>query len=682
MKHTTSQTIKKRIIPLIIFTLSSALTLAAEPEEADSLDVNDLDELVVTTRMRSTRKLKGLVTNTDLISAAELCRAACCNLGESFTTNPSVDVSYSDAASGSKQIKLLGLSGTYVQMLTENFPNLRGASAPWALNYIPGPWMQSIQVSKGASSVKNGYESVTGQINVEMLKPQSDNSLLVNGFANHQGKLEGNFAGNVHLSPKWSTGLLLHAENTFDNHDGNHDGFTDMPDVRQFSGMNRWAYMGDKYVFQAGVKFLDERRRSGQIGHAAHVADDTPYIIDITTHRWEAFTKNAYIFDRENDGNVALILSGSSHDMNSGYGHRMYDVRQLNGYASLMFERKLGEFHSISTGLSLNYDEYKEHYRLALNQDVPPGYSRDREAVGGVYAQYTFNYDARWLAMVGLRYDRSNVYGNMFTPRVHLKWNGPDAISAHASAGRGYRSPHALADFSYLLASSRQLIIDNNLRQEEGWNYGGGFNGNIPLGSRKLGWSAEYYYTHFKHQTVVDLDFNPSQAWVKNVQGRSYSHAAQAELTCEVIPELTLTAAYRYTDVKLDYGRGLVSKPLTSRSKGLFTAAWAPQMGLWQIDATFMLTGGGRMPTPATVDGIALWQARYHTFPTLNAQVTRNFRHWAVYIGGENLTGYRQKNPIIGAADPWGSHFDATMVYGPVEGAMVYAGFRYTLNNN
>ena len=287
-----------------------------------------MDEVQVVERKIGVVKSRSSVLNQDMISSAELARAACCNLGESFTTNPSVDVSYADAATGARQIKLLGLSGTYVQMLTENIPNYRGASAPFALGYIPGPWMQSIQVSKGSSSVKNGYEAITGQINVEFKKPQTTQSLNVNLFASSKEKYEANFDANVHLNSRLSTGVLAHYENSTRSHDDNGDGFLDMPKVEQYNLQNRWAWMGDQYVFQASVKAMKEDRTSGQATHL-HVDNSVGgfvgrelYKIGIHTDRYEAFTKNAYIFDKERGTNLALILSGSLHKQDAGYGYK------------------------------------------------------------------------------------------------------------------------------------------------------------------------------------------------------------------------------------------------------------------------------------------------------------------------------------------------------------------------
>ncbi len=642
--------------------------LSASGQEAT--DTTTLQEVVVSQRRTGAQLSK--VTNTQLITSAELKRAACCNLGESFTTNPSVDVSYNDAATGARQIKLLGLSGTYVQMLTENVPNFRIAAAPYGLGYVAGPWMQSIQVSKGASSVKNGYESITGQINIEMKKPQSEPEANVNAYADHMGKVEANADANWLLSDRLSTGLLAHFENGFAGHDENNDGFMDMPRVRQVTVADRWAWMGTNYVFQAFARFLDEKRKGGSHSHGGHV--DNPYRIDIATTRWEAFTKNAYILDHDNDGNVALILSGTIHDMDAGYGTRRYAVNHKNVYASLMFERKWGEMHALSTGLSFNYDHLDE----TLNLDAPVG--KSIEAVSGAYAQYTLDIDKKLLLMCGLRYDYSSVYGSMVTPRCHVRVTPDSKWSFHGSIGKGYRSPHAMAENNYLLASSRQLIVDSDMHQEEAWNMGAGVNAYLPLAGRTLTLGAEYYYTDFQHQLLLDFVTDPHVMHFKNLEGKSYSHTWQVDATYDIIADLNVTAAWRRNIVKVDYGAGLIDKPLLPRDKWLLTCSYQPMMGIWQFDVTLTVNGKGKMPEPYVMaDGNNSWAPTFKAYPQLNAQVTRNFRHWAVYIGGENLTGYKQPYPIIDGHNPYGPNFDSTMVYGPLHGALVYAGFRYNL---
>ena len=639
------------------------LSLSVFGQDIDSLQADtvadkavDLQNVTITSRRSGTRRMGGAV-NGVLINREELFKAACCNLGESFTTNPSVDVNYSDAATGAKQIKLLGLSGTYVQMLTENLPNFRGAAAPYSLDYVPGPWMNSIQVSKGSSSVRNGYESITGQIDVEYLKPDNDEGVTVNLYGGTLGRLEANADANVHLDDKLSTEVLLHYQDDLGHHDMNDDGFLDQPNVRQWNLQNRWKWKGDHYLFHGGFGMVKEKREGGQT-NTHHPTPNThhPYLININTDRYEGYMKHAFILDPEHGTNIALMGNASMHLLDANYGEKHYSVNQKNAYAQLLFETNFTEQHNLSAGLSLNYDY--------LTKD-------DKETTPGAYAQYTYNLNDKIVAMAGIRADHSSRFGTFVTPRFHLKLTPSEIVSLRLSAGKGYRTVHALAENNNLLASGRQLVIDD-LEQERAWNYGISSSFYIPLFDKTLKLNAEYYHTHFSQQAVIDYDSNPSLIRITNLDGKSYSNTVQVDATYPIVKGLELTAAWRWNDVKCTYGGKLMEKPLTSKYKGLITASYKTPLGLWQVDATLQLNGGGRMPTP--VNG--LWDERFQAYEQVSAQITRWFRHFSVYIGGENLTGFRQKQTIINAADPWSNSFDPTMVWGPVHGAMFYAGVR------
>lgn len=664
---------------------TTQVTNLNKPLEIVLLEGMELSEVSVVSRKMGTVKMRNSILNGDMMSAEELCRAACCNLGESFTTNPSVDVSYSDAATGAKQIKLLGLSGTYVQMLTENIPNYRGAAAPYGLGYVPGPWMYSIQVSKGTSSVKNGYEALTGQINVEFKKPQLAEAdwVALNLFTSSAGRYEANADATLQFKNNWSTTLLAHYENETKEHDENGDGFVDVPKVEQYNLFNRWMYNGEHFKFQAGIKALSESRNSGQSLHHAPASAGELYKVGIDTERYEAFSKTAYIFNQEKNTNVALILSGSMHNQDAAYGHKLYNVEQSNLYASLMFETEFNSIHSLSTGLSFNHDGYDQQYRLT--NDLQAAMQKDyvKENVSGAYAQYTLNLDDKWLFMAGIRADHSNVHGSFVTPRTHLKYSPNEYINFRLSAGKGYRSHHVLAENNYLLSSSRKVSIGENLDMEEAWNYGVSVSSYIPLFEKTLNLNAEYYYTDFQNQVVVDMDTNPHEVAFYNLKGDSYSHVFQVEATYPFFTGFSLTAAYRMTDVKCTYGDKLLTKPLTSKYKGLLTASYQTPLGKWQFDATLQLNGGGRMPSPYELaDGTLSWEREYDSFEQLNMQVTRYFRNWSVYVGGENLTDFTQKNPIIDAANPWSDNFDSSMIWGPMHGRKVYIGLRWNLPRN
>ncbi len=571
-------------------------------------------------------------------------------------------------------------------MLTEGLPNYRGAATPYSLGYVPGPWMNSIQVSKGCASVKYGYESITGQINVNFLKPEEEPKTEINLFGDTDTRVEANVTSNFHIGEKLSTEVLAHYEDQFKKHDENGDGFIDKPAVRQGHLQNNWVYKGDRYIFHGGIGALLEKRESGQAhdhdaqtqtaGDAA--AYPSRYKIGMDTKRLEGYMKHAYIIDKENGTNVALMTSASMHDLDATYGIKSYDINQKNLYASLVFETNFTKMHNLSAGLSLNHDYLKQHYFLG-GTDAQTKALTEKETVPGAYAQYTFDWNHKITAMAGLRIDHSSVYGTFYTPRFNVKFTPADFVSLRLSAGKAYRSVHAFAENNYLLASGRAFSVDE-LRQERAWNYGASTAWNFNLFGRMLKLNLEYFYTRFSDQAVVDYDSDPFEIRIANLDGKSYSHTLQADATYEPVERLSVTLAYRYNDVKTTYGGQLLEKPLQSRYKALIALSYKTPLELWQFDATLQLNGGGRMPSPYKLaDGTMSWNGRFHAYEQLSVQVTRWFRKFSVYVGGENLTNFKQKNLIVNADNPWGREFEPTMVWGPVQGRMFYAGIRVTI---
>lgn len=638
-----------------------------------------LEEVVISERKMGTIASRTSVLQTQKITYDELCRAACCNLAESFETNPSVDVSYADAATGARQIKLLGLAGTYVQMLTENYPNFRGAASLYGLDYVPGAWMESIQVSKGTSSVKNGYEALAGQINVEFKKPPTADIFSVNLFGSDAGRYEGNADASWHINDKVSTGLLVHYSNDKKQHDGNDDGFLDTPLREQVNLMNRWYHKLDNYVAQYGVRYLHESRTGGQATKHHDFAD--PYKVHLNTNRAELYTKQAYIIDKEKVESVALILSGSYHEQKSMYDRTPYNVYQNNVYASLLYEKEFSPAHSLSTGLSMNYDGFDENL---LQNGVRNVFDRT-EVVPGAYVQYTYNLNDKLIVLGGIRADYSSLYDFFVTPRVHIKYNPFDWFHVRASAGKGFRTANILAENNFLLSSSSKMNIADNLDQEEAWNTGVNLAFYIPLFGKELTLNGEWYYTDFQKQVVVDMDSDPHAVSFYNLDGKSYSNSFQVEATYPFFRGFTLTAAYRYTDAKTDYRNAAgvtqrLKKPLVSDYKGLLTASYQTPLKKWQFDLTGQFNGGGRMPTPDATN--PLWEPNFNAYTVVNAQITKYFRRWSVYLGAENLFDYKQSHPIIDAGNPRGENFDGSMVWGPVHGRKIYAGLRFNISRD
>jgi hypothetical protein len=637
----------------------------------------ELGEVVVTGRAAGTfiNRVDPILTVN--ITGAELCKAACCNLSESFETNASVDVNYADAATGAKQIQLLGLAGIYTQILAENIPSVYGLNSAYGLNYIPGPWMESIQISKGTSSVRNGYESMAGQINVEYKKPATSEKFYMNGFLSDAGRKEFNANSSVILTNRLSTMLMAHGEIQGNAPDHNKDGFKDEPDIKQYNLFNRWDYMTERFTFRTGFKVLGEERVGGQFSYLPENPDTwtTGFGIKINTKRYEGFTKVGGTLNEDQSVSLGWIQNVSYHRQESIFGQRVYDGTQKAYYSSLLLQWNPGlSKHNFDAGLSYKYDLYDE--RL---DNLPLG---REESVPGIFTQYTYTDSAKFTAIAGFRADFHNLYGTLLTPRVHLRYVINPLFTLRASAGKGFRAGNILAENSFLLASSRSMIIDNNLDIEEAWNTGLSLTALIPAGSKTVKLSGEAFRTSFINQVIIDMDADVNEVSFYNLNGKSYSNVIQFEASSQIFEGFDILAAWRWNDVKMTIDGMLREKPLVSRYKGLVTASWLTHLRKWQYDYTLQINGPGRIPSTESNPEMYRRSDSFSPYVVMNAQITRNFRKWNIYLGSENLTGFMQHEPVIAADDPFSEFFDSSLIWGPVHGRKIYAGFRIFFNRD
>ena len=611
------------------------------------------------------------------ITSEGLRRAACCSLAESFETNASVDVAYSDAVTGAKQIELLGLSGLYTQMMAENMPNFRGLASAFGLNYVPGTWMNAIQISKGTSSVRNGYESISGQINVDYKKPELGESekLFLNLYGNSMTMTEFNFNTRWNVGKNGSMMVMGHANHNFMQMDGNGDSFIDDPMVTQGNLFFRYNYAKNWFEGMWGVKALSERRFGGMMGGNPYV-EPTDDKFKISTLRYEAFSKTGFMFDRD-DTSLGIQQQFIYHDLGSSYFDRTYyNASQMSYYANALFDSYIvNDHHSYSVGASYSYDKYDEHLNDSAFQRV--------EHVPGAFVEYNFSDDHHWNVIAGFRADYNTYYHKMlYTPRLHVRFKTHDELTIRVSAGRGYRSPNVLAENSTMMASSRRIIfVGEKPKMEEAWNYGINITKGFDIGWRELTIQADFYRTDFVNQIVLDRDADAHQIRIYNLDGRSYSNSAQIEANCEIFKDFDLTLAFRYNDVKMTINDSLMEKPFVNRYKGLITMSYAP--GTWQFDLTTQFNGDSRVPNlSGNATAVAHQQniERSPFYVIMNAQVMKKFgKCWEVYIGGENLTNFKQKYPIISADNPTSEDFDASMVWGPLSGIRAYLGVRFQI---
>jgi len=692
-----------------------------------------LQEVEIKAKNNSTYISKLSPRKVQVITEGELQRAACCNLSESFETNAAIDVSYSDAITGAKQIQLLGLSGIYSQIQAENIPSIRGMASAYGLNYIPGPWMESIQISKGTASVINGYESITGQINVEYKKPHDADKLYVNLFGNSNGRIEANLTSGFELNEKWSTLMLVHGDyfgnkinkiNTTTINSGGEkqtldENFMDIPLLNTINLFNRWDYHSKRYETRFGIKYLSENRNGGTLDFDkdSFVLDTSkinqgtlPYGFELKTRRTEAFWKNGFMFPHKEWKSLGIIFSGVNHEQNGFFGVNNYSGQERSFYANLIYQSIIGNTnHKFSTGLSYLLDDFKEGYdqiqftyiyqtlppeQTATMHDVltlspetnltPVNYNFDRrESIPGAFFEYTYTYLDKLTFMAGIRADHHNKSGLFITPRANLRYQITESAVVRLSGGLGYRSANIISENISLLASQRELVVKESLSQEKAFNYGISFMKEFRLFKRAAEFDIDLYRTDFINQVIIDTDTDPTKAYFYNLEdgGKSYANSFQAQLTAEPFERFTVLLAFRINDTKQTINDTLRIRSLVNKYKGLVTLSYATNFDKWKFDLTAQFNGSARISPQYLMPEIV--RRDYENSPAymvLLAQITKKFKHnFEVYLGGENLTGFLQEDPITEPFIPYHTHFDTMMVWGPIVGPTVYAGLRYTI---
>jgi outer membrane receptor for ferrienterochelin and colicin len=648
---------------------------------------SDLDEVTLSSQKQTTAKSYLKAANTFTVSSDELLKAACCNLSEGFETNPSIDVNFADAVTGTKQIKMLGLTSPYILIATENIPAVRGASQAYGLSFIPGTWVESIQITKGAGSVVNGFESITGQINAELVKPSKDHNFFLNLFGASSERFELNTHFNTQVSEKWSTGIYLHGNTHQKKHDVNDDGFLDMPLYNQINVMNRWQYTNPEkgVVSFINLRYLNDGKQSGQVDFnpGTDKLTTNAWGSEIDTERFEGSFKLGYVNPQIPYQSLGFQMAYSHHEQNSYFGQRIYDIRHQSFYSNLIYNSIISDSrHKIKTGISFTYDHYNE---LVETFD----YARNDNALGGFF-EYAYDNLDKFTMTAGLRVDQHNRLGFFITPRLHMRYTPWEKAALRASIGRGKRSANIFAENQSLFASSRQINILNSggqiygLDPEIAWNYGISYLQGFNLFGQKADVTLDFYRTAFENQVIVDWE-NPYEINFYNLEGQSFANSFQLELNYNITNGLDLRTAYKYYDIQTDYTTGRRIKPLVPKHRVFVNLGYEltgqNKQAPWKFDATYNWLSEQRYPDTSLSPEAYQLDVFSPTVGTLNLQVTKVFStKFEVYLGGENVTNVRQPNPIISPDDPFGANFDTNFVYGPIFGSMYYTGLRYKLN--
>lgn len=629
-----------------------------------------LPEVVAAARTsgHSISKLKTLHVET--IGENELRKAACCNLSESFETNASVDVNMTDAVSGAKKIQMMGLDGVYTQIQMENIPYMRGLESAFGLGTMPGTWIESIQITKGTGNVVNGYESMAGLINLELKKPETIEKLFVNAYGNNFGRAELNVHGGGSVSKKWKSAYFVHGSSLQTEVDQNNDGFRDLPKSNNISVLNRWEYQGKRFETKLGVNAFLEDKLGGQTGFRGNSTPNL-YGVTIQNRHVDVFAKTGFLFAKKPYRSIGIVYNLKYQETNAQFGNRLFTGSEKRGYINAIWDDIIGNTnHGIKYGVSFVYTD--------LSQKLDSIHLPRVEYVPGVFTEYTYK-GSRFTGVAGLRADLHNLYGLQVSPRIHGKFSLTEYLDLRFTAGRGFRVPNVMIDNISLLATSRDWAIESNIQPEVSWNMGGSLVYEFKLFKRKADLSLDYYHTLFENQVLIDRDQDFNTIYFRNLIGKSYSNSFQAELSFELMPRLDARLAYKFLDVKANYGGIFQQQVMIPRHRGFVNLAYQTHNKRWEYTTTLSVFGRSRLHHVAFSEGVVSKVNESAIYPILNAQITHVYKRFDFYIGGENLTNYKQKDAIVNSENPFGSFFDATRVWAPIQGITVYAGIRFSI---
>ncbi|MDD2821242.1 MAG: TonB-dependent receptor plug domain-containing protein [Flavobacterium sp.] len=672
----------QKLLMLFVLILLSEAVFSQE-----NLNEEKLNEVKVVKKRKGIQKSFTVTGNTTIVTSKELLKAACCNLAESFETNPSIDVNFSDALTGTKQIKMLGLTSPYLMITEENVPSVRGASQAYGLSFTPGTWVESIQITKGAGSVVNGYESISGQINTELIKPINDIPFFLNAYGSTDSRFELNTHFNTKISDKWSSSLFLHGNTRVAKTDMNDDGFLDNPLAKQINILNRYQYYNAEkgWVSFINFRYMNDKKQTGELDFDSKKDKGTTnyWGSEINTERLDVATKVGYVFPDMPYQSIGFQNAFDSHNQHSYFGLNQYNIKQSSYYSNLIFNSIINNtMNKFATGLNFTYDKYQEFVNVN-------DYSRIDNSVGAFF-EYTYDNGDDFSVILGGRIDNHNRLGTFVTPRLHMRYNPWDKGVLRFSAGRGKRSANIFAENQPLFASSRTFEILNSngkiygLNPEIAWNYGLSFSQKFMLLGKSADVGFDLYRTDFQNQAIVDVMQSPQEVLFYNLDGKSYANSLQVEFNYEILNHLNLRSAYKFYDIQTDYLSGRYQKALQAKHRFFGNIEYETPVGekgqQWKFDYTLNWIGQQQLPTTASNPEQDRLPEFSKSYSLMNAQITKIFSPtFEVYVGGENIGNYTQEKAILGSENPFGPNFDASIVYAPVFGQMYYAGLRFKI---
>lgn len=627
-------------------------------------------------------KRVGIYTNDgivkeNVITQDELKKAACCDLSGCFETEATVQPQVTNMITQSKELRMLGLAGVYNQVLFEGLPGfVNGLSYTYGLSTYPGPLIQNIFVAQGANSVIQGHEGMSGQINLEVRMPDT-NELFLNTYVNSFGEQQYNVQYAA-TKGNWKSMTAVHWARPGGRFDHEGDGFMNVPLISRQVFFHQSAFDYDQGEVLAGLRFSRENRVGGQIDyepdeHKGGREVYGQYIDYLQPEMWLKWTHQL-----GESWQLNYHWGGQYHQQDANFGLRKYEAEQWGQYHRLGFtlDKKRSQ---LRLGGSFRHFQINESVdNILFHLPVPPSENplkiQRTDQILGAYAEYEYDLVAEKLSVMGgYRIDHHQDFGAFGVPRLLVKWNSWKNADFRFSAGRSWRIPNVLSENVFLLAGNRNLYFQETILPEEAWTWGVNYTQDFEVMGQAWSLGADFYQVLFSRQFFPDMDRRQNAAFINNGGGAAQSNSLHLHWSAAWSDRIATRLSYTYLDVYTTIDGEKRTLPFNHEHKLLGVVSYQPLHENWQLDVNVHWYGEQRLPD------LKDERAFSEPFTLLNAQFSYDFKWLEVYTGVENILDFRQNFPIRSWEQPFGPLFDPSYTWGPTRGREFYLGLRKTL---
>jgi outer membrane receptor for ferrienterochelin and colicins len=655
-------------------------------------DVAELEAVVVTGTMKEVTKMNSPIP-VEVFAPSFFLKNPTPNIFEALSLVNGVQPQINCNVCNTGDIHINGLEGPYTMILIDGMPIVSSLATVYGLSGIPNSLVKRMEIVKGPASTLYGSEAVGGVINIITKEPGSVPKFKVDAFGTSVGEYNLDVASGLKVK-KASTLFGVNYFNYNQKRDINNDNFTDVTLQNRISLFNKWSfYRPSGKNFSLAGRYVNENRWGGELQWTdQHRGSDQIYGESIYTNRAELIGN----YQLNTKTPAYIDYSYNYHLQDSYYGVVKYYAKQHVAFTQLRVNKNFGR-HDLLAGIPMRFIHYDDNTVGTANAGVN---QPDVTFLPGIFVQDEIEVTSRFTTLAGLRYDRHNVHGNIFTPRLSFKFSPNASNTFRLTGGSGYRVVNLFTEDHAALTGSREVEIRNDLKPEQSWNVNLNYARNIILNEGFVNFDASLFYTYFTNKIVGDFLTDADKIIYDNLNGYAISRGLTVNTDMAFANGLKIISGVTWMDVyqiQNEVSELKIPQLQAPKFSGTFTVSYTtPKLGI-----TYDLTGRvyGPMHLPVVENDFRAAMSPW--FGLLNVQVSKAFNNVEVYAGVKNLLNFIPKNPLLHPDDPLdraggkyfdangaprpdtnpnGYTFDTTYNYAQLQGAKMQVGIRWTID--